>query len=416
VGKPRLLTIMGSGETSPTMVTTHKDVLAQLDPEASVVMLTTPFAFQENCEDLADRARGYFANSVGRKVTCLDPTPPPGAEDLATARALRALADAAGVFSGPGSPTYALRRWRGTSVPRILADKLSEGGVIIFSSAAALTLGSYTVPVYEIYKCGQDPYLEPGLGLLETIGLRAAVVPHYDNAEGGNHDTRYCYLGPTRLNRVAEMLAGDAVILGVDEHSAVTFDLGSGTFKVTGRGGLTIRSSSGTRCYASGTVGSIDDLIGARLSPAAGPADDPGPATPKVGSVRSLGDLIATWEADAHALADAADGSGLARLAFEIHKALAEWSCDTDQNILMDQANELLGTVLATLADGVERANRLQTSLVEPLVETLIGEREDARTLRDFARADRLRDELARLGIQIQDGRGKTEWSIDASP
>ena len=54
------------------------------------------------------------------------------------------------------------------------------------ASAAALTLGAVTIPVYEIYKVGEEPRWLEGLDLLgPATGLRAAVVPHYDNAEGG---------------------------------------------------------------------------------------------------------------------------------------------------------------------------------------------------------------------------------------
>jgi len=61
-----------------------------------------------------------------------------------------------------GQPTYALRQWRDTPVPDLLADKLTRGGVVVFASAAALTLGSHTVPVYEIYKAGCEPNWDTG--------------------------------------------------------------------------------------------------------------------------------------------------------------------------------------------------------------------------------------------------------------
>ena len=103
------------------------------------------------------------------------------------------------MFSGPGSPTYALRQWAGTLVPGLLAEKLALGGAVTFACAAALTLGALTVPVYEVYKVGEDPHWVAGLDLLAALGLPVAVIPHYDNAEGGTHDTRFCYLGEERL-------------------------------------------------------------------------------------------------------------------------------------------------------------------------------------------------------------------------
>ena len=88
------------------------------------------------------------------------------------------------MFSGPGSPTYALRQWRPTVLPRLLADKLLYGGCIVFSSAAALTLGRWTVPVYEIYKVGADPVWADGLDLLTPLGLDGGGYPSFRQRRG----------------------------------------------------------------------------------------------------------------------------------------------------------------------------------------------------------------------------------------
>ena len=145
------------------------------------------------------------------------------------------------VFAGPGSPTYALRQWQGTLVPPVLAEKLALGGALTFASAAALTLGAVTVPVYEVYKVGEDPRWVPGLDLLAAIGLHVALIPHYDNAEGGTHDTRFCYLGEQRLSGLEGELPEGAFVLGVDEHSALCIDLDAGRASVAGHGGVTVR-------------------------------------------------------------------------------------------------------------------------------------------------------------------------------
>src|SRR5438270_1043958 len=66
---PRLLTIMGSGETSPTMVKTHRELLARLGPPpVPAVLLDTPFGFQMNATDIAERAVEYFRESVGATI------------------------------------------------------------------------------------------------------------------------------------------------------------------------------------------------------------------------------------------------------------------------------------------------------------------------------------------------------------
>ena len=65
----RILAIIGSGETSPTMVTVHRDIVSRLgrsSPQA--IVLATPYAFQENAADVSARAQRYFADSVGLQV------------------------------------------------------------------------------------------------------------------------------------------------------------------------------------------------------------------------------------------------------------------------------------------------------------------------------------------------------------
>src|SRR5262249_48294590 len=137
-------------------------------------------------------------------------------DPVVAATALARTAEAQYLLAGPGSPSYALRQWAGGPIPGVIAEKLRDGGLVTMARAAALPLGSVTVPVYEIYKVGAGPTWLPGLDLLEAAtGLRAAVIPHYDNAEGGNHDTRFCYLGERRLRMLEEQLPPETFVLGI---------------------------------------------------------------------------------------------------------------------------------------------------------------------------------------------------------
>ncbi len=171
------------------------------------------------------------------------------------------LAAAPLVFAGPGSPTYALRQWQGTLVPSLLAEKLALGGALTFASAAALTLGAVTVPVYEVYKVGEDPHWVPGLDLLAGIGLPVALIPHYDNAEGGTHDTRFCYLGEERLAGLEHDLPEGTFVLGVDEHTALGIDLDAGRVEVAGHGGVTVRVKGRSVRIESGEAMALGRLV-----------------------------------------------------------------------------------------------------------------------------------------------------------
>ena len=57
---------MGSGETSPTMVTPHQKILKNLNGKKFI--LDTPYGFQENANELTEKIRSYFEVNVGIKA------------------------------------------------------------------------------------------------------------------------------------------------------------------------------------------------------------------------------------------------------------------------------------------------------------------------------------------------------------
>ena len=57
---------MGSGETTPTMARVHRLVLDRLgERPVAAVVLDTPYGFQENADEITDRAVDYFRSTVG---------------------------------------------------------------------------------------------------------------------------------------------------------------------------------------------------------------------------------------------------------------------------------------------------------------------------------------------------------------
>ena len=257
---PRILAIMGSGETAPTMKGPHRSIFERLGPDVDAVLLDTPFGFQENAPILAAKATEYFRDAVGREVVVAGLGRTDTGDVVAIERGVSRVRNADWVFAGPGSPTFALEQWRGTPVPDALAEKLRSGGAVVFSSAAVLTLGVATVPVYEIYKVGLDPYWVHGLDVLSEVGLNVAVIPHYDNQEGGNHDTRFCYLGERRLAMLEPELPDGAFVLGVDEHTGVVMDLDADTAEIVGKGAVTLRRNGVSVRIEAGNTVPIDIL------------------------------------------------------------------------------------------------------------------------------------------------------------
>lgn len=411
------LVVMGSGETAPTMVRVHREVLAAT-PVGPAVMLDTPFAFQMNRAELVARTRLYFADSVGREIQ-VAAWPPTGDDPSAGDRALALIDRACWVFAGPGSPTYALGKWRGTPVPAALAAVVRRGGTLVLGSAAAVTLGSHAVPVYEIYKVGADPVWAAGLDLLgDLAGIAAAVVPHYDNREGGSHDSRFCYLGEPRLARLEAQLPEEAGVLGVDEHTAVVIDLAAGSVAVLGSGVLSVRRRGRTTTVGAGeTLGleQLRDLVrgaasaGRQAEPtSAGPAS-PDPVPHDVPSVRHEAERL---RAVFDAALDRRDLPSAVTSVLDLEAAIAAWSADTLQSDDLAEARRVLRALVVRLGEVAERGGRDPRQVLGPYVEALLDLRAAARAARDFRTSDRVRDRLVELGVEVRDTADGVEWQL----
>jgi hypothetical protein len=436
---PRILTIMGSGETTPTMARVHRAILDRLgERPVPAVLLDTPYGFQENADEITARALEYFKVSVG---TAFQAASFRSAEvdSLARETALVRMRDARLVFTGPGSPSYALRQWSGTDIPKVLARKLAEGGAVTMASAAALTLGRFTIPVYEIYKVGEAPRWLPGLDLLTPLGLPVAVVPHYDNAEGGSHDTRFCYMGERRMAALEAELPDDVFILGVDGHTALTLDLDAGTAAVAGLGVVTVRKNGRSTVFATGSEMSIAALVeaahgrtdaarvrapgtaagGARADGStadatarATVADGAAAGRAPTAAAHPLRDEVAALERLFSTSLEDCDVQAAVRAILALDETIEAWAGDTDQSDSLSNARASLRAAIVSLGELAIEGTRDPAEIVAPFVDALLAERVRARTGRDWAAADAIRDRLTAAGIELHDTPAGTTWEL----
>ncbi|MDQ3896386.1 MAG: hypothetical protein M3326_03880 [Actinomycetota bacterium] len=392
----------------------HRDLLARLGSGAGpAVMLDTPFGFQENADDISAKAVAYFRESVGHELGVASFRQVEGVDPLAYETMLTRLRQAAYVFAGPGSPSYALAQWSASQVPAVLAQKLRTGGCVTFASAAACTLGPFALPVYEIYKVGDRLRWVEGLNLMGAeLGLPAVVVPHFNNAEGGNHDTRYCYMGERRLSLLEAQLPPEVFILGVDEHTACIFDLDAGTAAVTGLGSVTVRHQGRMSPAASGTTLRIADLVGLAADKVVAAA----PAPPAVGARPGTADPLAgdvdRYEQAFDAALAAGDGPAAVKVALELDDLLHDWSRDTTQSDLLDRGRAGLRSMIVRLGEAADAGLRDPRVVVEPFVEALLDARRQARTDGRWDDADHLRDRLLAAGVEVRDTTAGTEWQL----
>ena len=382
---------MGSGETSPTMVTPHQQIVAEVKSKGhGLVVLDSPFGFQENADDLVAKISDYFLSSVGavvepvnlRKVDS-DPTQ--------VAHAIAKIRDASWVFAGPGSPSYALRVWQETGVAAHLETVL-ERGALVLASAAALTVGSHTVAVYEIYKVGADPTWLPGLDILgRHTGFNAAVIPHFDNTEGANHDTRFCYMGERRLAILEAQLPPETFILGVDEHTGVSFDLDNQVVRVFGRGSMTIRRGTNVWKLQSGKSATFAEVAEHSGVPRAVEALET-----KQESVSDLAGIETLIESGA--IGQAVD---------ELLKF--------DSTNRTNETRAIVHSLISRIGELAATPKIDLRSVISPYVEALLVARNQAREANRWDQADVIRDLLLANAIAIKDSAQGTTWEIAQS-
>ena len=392
------------------MTSVHQELIARVsDPRLNAVVLDTPFGFQQNADEIAARTIRYFRQHVGCDISLASFRHSGRATAPEFEQFLTRLGQANYIFAGPGSPTYALRHWRDNAVRDRLIEKVARGGCVAFASAAAIGLGAYALPVYEIYKVGDDPSWTGGLDLLGEIGVRCAVIPHYNNREGGTHDTRFCYMGESRLRLLESMLPDELLILGVDEYTACIIDVEAQSVTVRGPGGVTVRRRGIERRWDR-TSFPLSELQGPLAAPASVTpnASEPGGkgGSPALDRTRGRGD-------PGYDALDRRDVDGVVAAILEMESVVYEGVADIAGMDERDRVRAEMRHLVARLP-GLVRGGEPDDvrEYVAPLVDVLLSLRGEARREQRFKDADRLRAILAHCGVEVQDTPSGTAWSL----
>jgi cyanophycinase-like exopeptidase len=258
------IVIFGSGETSLSGQRIFDQLFRQLPESPRVSLLETPAGFELNTHLVIKRVAQFFQQRLQnynpridiiearKRGTAFSPNNP----DIAAP-----LLNADMIFAGPGSPTYAVRQLRDSYSWYFLVARHRMGSALVFASAAAIALGKYVIPVYEIYKAGHDPYWEPGLDFFAPYHLPVVFIPHWNNNDGGEDlDTSHCFLGKSRFKSMLEMLPRDQIVIGIDEHTALWMDCADQCCQVMGLGSITIIKDGEKRVISSGGSFPLDQL------------------------------------------------------------------------------------------------------------------------------------------------------------
>jgi cyanophycinase-like exopeptidase len=250
------IAFLGSGETSLAGGRIFETLARLLPDPPRVAVLETPAGFELNSASVAGRVADFLKTRLQNYSPRVDVIParkrnsPFSPDDP---EILKPLLDANLIFMGPGSPTYAVRQLEGTLAWDIVRARHRLGATLVFASAATISVGAWVLPVYEIYKVGQDVHSLPGLNFFADFGVPLSFIPHWNNAEGGaDLDTSRCFIGMERFQQWCDLLPSDHTLIGLDEHTGLILDFEKNECTVSGVSSVSLVRECDPEIYATG--------------------------------------------------------------------------------------------------------------------------------------------------------------------
>lgn len=258
------IAFLGSGETSLAGGRIF-ETLARLIPDPlRIAILETPAGFELNASLVAGRVGEFLKTRLGNYKPTIDliPARKKGTEfSPDNPEILQPLLQANMIFMGPGSPSYVARQLKDTLAWDIIRARHRQGATLIFASAATISVGRWVLPVYEIYKVGEDVHVKDGLGFFADFGMHVSFVPHWNNAEGGvDLDTSRCFIGMERFKQWCDLLPTENTTVGLDEHTGVIIDFESGMCEVSGVSSVSIVRECDPEIYPSGSKFALKEI------------------------------------------------------------------------------------------------------------------------------------------------------------
>ncbi|MEW5830775.1 MAG: cysteinyl-tRNA synthetase [Chloroflexota bacterium] len=251
------IAFLGSGETAYSGGRIFESLAKNLPQPLRIAILETPAGFELNASQVAGRVGDYLKTRLQNYKPEISLVParkrgtPFGPDDP---EIIKPLLTADLIFMGAGSPTYAVRQLQGSLAWDVVRARHRLGATLVFASAAAVAVSAAAIPVYEIFKVGEDVHGKPGLDLFSAFGLDITFVPHWNNAEGGEDvDTSRCFIGLDRFDEFRSLLAPGHVIIGLDEHTGLIWDVATGVCRTSGVGAVTVLKEDEEEVYPNGS-------------------------------------------------------------------------------------------------------------------------------------------------------------------
>ena len=255
---------LGSGETSLAGGRIFESLARHIDGPVRIALMETPAGFELNSPQVAGRVGDFFQTRLQNFKPVIDLIPARKRNSAFSPddpEILKPLLYANMIFMGPGSPTYAIRQLKDTLAWDVIRARHRLGATLVFASAATISIGAHSLPVYEIYKVGQDVHAVDGLNLFKDFGVHLSFVPHWNNAEGGvDLDTSRCFIGMDRFAEWCNLLPSENTTLGLDEHTGIIMDFEKGTCEVSGVSSVSLVRECDPEIYSSGSKFALNEL------------------------------------------------------------------------------------------------------------------------------------------------------------
>jgi len=238
--KESFLILFGSGEISPTAVKIHNYAFKSFGKDKiKIAIISTPAGFQPNVKIVYEEIKDFFTKHLKNYHPEISIVYANSLEEANNEKILIPLENADYIFTGPGSPTYAVKNLRDSLLYKKIIEKVERGATLSLASAATVAFSRFALPVYEIYKVGSPLYWESGLDFYSKFFKPLTIIPHLNNAEGGEKtDTSYCFVGKERFEKLRTLLPPAEKIWGIDEHTALIINLKTKKILAMGKGKL----------------------------------------------------------------------------------------------------------------------------------------------------------------------------------
>ncbi len=258
------IAFLGSGETSLAGGRIFEALARNIHEPLRIALMETPAGFELNSAQVVGKVGDFMKTRLQNYNPVVDVIPARkknSAYSPDDPEIVKPLLYANIIFMGPGSPTYAIRNLKDTLTWDVIRARHRLGATLIFASAATISIGAHSLPVYEIYKVGQDVHVVDGLNLFSDFGLQVSFIPHWNNTDGGaDLDTSRCFIGMDRFAEWCNLVPSDNETIGLDEHTGLIMDFASGMCEVSGVSSVSLVRECNPEMYASGSKFPLSEL------------------------------------------------------------------------------------------------------------------------------------------------------------